>query len=293
MKLIVRSSMMRAAGAALAMLTLMLAGAPRASAQSEAVRSARERVDRAAEHLLELRASGAPAEGERAFDLKRAALRDVLALTRAEVESVRERLRAFDAAEAEFVLPREELLEAFGGYRAHLAEATGQLDRAVTVAQVEDLARELQSWREGQYAADLRDALDLRLVEQNREALRTVDARFTRVSIYARIVRTWHARRAELDLLLAAAAGHVSAARSRYVEARALLLDVLSPEVLEATPADELTPTKPIEEPQAPTGGGIFAAPPPTVSSLVADSLAGIREAYAAFLKIAKAAAGR
>lgn len=263
-------------GALLAGALIVAVSAARTHAQSDDIKSAREKVNAAAGALSKLaQDDGSESAEAKEIELKREALRKVVALTRTETESVYERLKALNDIESELVLLRDTLIDEIERYEAYLDTTEARLDALDTLEAVQQFAREFQHWRAADYNREIKKAIDMNLVGQNRAALRIADARFLKVSAYVKRVHSSHPKGSELEAMVNDAASRIRAARTAYSEARKLLAAYLP-----AKGDEKLTST--------------FAKgeEPASITDLVSESLQDIRDAYTLFLKIAKLVAG-
>lgn len=263
---------------ALLPLVLAIVFVPSVSrAQSEEVKSAREKVSETANKLTKLKEGGTGAMGEE-LSLKRTALEGILDLSIAETESLHGRLSAFEGKESELVVLQEALVEKLSAYHAHLLAEKERLLGIEDVLGMKLFAQALNEWRMNVYNPEVKKAIDVHVVMQAQEALKVADARFAKLSIYVKRAKSLSGKTGEAELLLNQAARSIKKARLAYGTSREVLLTYIPRE--ENSAAAELEIKEPIVVEQ------------PTVSDLVTEARVNIKDAYVSFLKLAKLFAG-
>lgn len=252
-------------------------------AQSEEVRSAREKIDVQIEALEKVQSESTltSTSEEKKFEAKKKALESVIIFTEAELKTMKSHLATLGEIESEFVVIKEVLLKELELQGEYLASIRARFKKAETIESIEAIALEVQKWRLEKWNPLTESIITLHLLTQNRSALRTVDARFAKLTLYVKRIRAWHARGSELETLIGEAAKDIKEARSLYASARERFLE---------NENDARVPKETEEVMDTTEDNRIETVP--GVTEVISDSFEQIREAYLVFLKIAKIASG-
>ncbi len=250
-----------------------LLGPSLVSAQSEAVRSAREELVKSAEKLDELNSSETiltPAEAaEQEFRANQTAVSGVLSLTQAEISDLRNGLNDLKNVEAEFALLRITFLQTLNDYDEYLAQVEKDLENALTVDEVRSVAKSFKEWRGSGYDLEVVKMINFRVVFQMKSILKKVDERITKISAEVKRLKTVKIKTIGPESFLNQATSNIKLGRELTARAQEALRDYLpkseeelaKEKALVATLSEPVTmsaDSKPKDEVRKPTIGQII-----------------------------------
>ena len=263
-------------------------------AQSDTIKQAREAVTENVTEAARAEATRAP-EAER-FATKRAALESILSLSKLEAEELQAKLTALllnNEIEKVQAL-RTKFAAALDSYLAYLKNADDTLATTPELTAIENIAGDLQEWKETIYNPEMQKILDFTLAFQNRQMLLVGDARLTRVATEIKRAKLSREKAVAAKLLLNAASNHLKTAHALNEDAITAVRAYLAPNENRNTDAiqeDALLPTPettPLTTPSVENDKNSLILPAPTPRELVTNSVKEIRATYENFLKIAE-----
>ncbi len=249
-------------------------------AQSDEVKSARDKVTESADKLTKLKAEAVAPLDE--LSVKKTALKGVLDLSLAEAKNLYDQVSMFEEHESELVILQQELLDNLQSFTAHLVAEKTRFEGVTDIDGIKLFAQTLNNWRTNVYNPEVTKAIEFRLVMRTQEVLKTTDERFIRLSQLVKRTKSIQGKTGEGETLLNQAARNIKDARIAYGEARQALIGYVP--VVESNAIGLIVPSiskgeiaKPIALPEK-----------RRISDLVGDAFMSLKGAYDSFLKLAR-----